>query len=773
MSPERRPRSLLGCALFVLLVAAACTARTPSERIELGAPHESEGVSNPERLSDGRRAFDGTDWNSETAARFHHARSYVDFDLGEMRTIRAVYLQGDNNDEFIVEISKDGRVFEHMWTAGKTGAAGLRARWHVLPERSARYVRLRARGGDLAVTASELQVFSDRPSAWPPRIPVRWNASIINWGALGLLFLGITLGLAVVFDERTSSRARRFLWTAAAVSGGVAAYAITLSWPPKAELINASRAVAAFVSALVVVRLGLWRPLENTRAAHAVLAAMAVLSVATFYNLGHPQFWDMRARAPTYVHSFDQRVYFPSAKYFHELGYDGVYLASVKAYSEDRLNGSLSGVVGKEIRDLRDYELRLIEELAPEIDAVKDRFTPDRWTEFKRDMAYFWGAMGRNAYFDSLRDHGGNATPAWFLVAHLLYRSADANDSVFLWSALVDPMLLLLFFVVAWRTFGLRPALVCMVVFGATTFYQLGSNWGGALLRNDWMVTLGLGVCALRLRRYFLAGVLLGWSAMIRAFPIVALLFVVVWFLTRWFDRRRARENDRADESGRPADFVKLAAGVAAISLALGFASAWTFGLQESWVAWAEKISIHVDDPNVNHVGLTALVGYDPENLWGRLRARNEDPKLWKPLTRQTVRDRWWLRYGGMLLFTGLALVATRRNRLSDAAILGAMMIPIYFYPSNYYLHSIFFWPLLLAVRGDSSSSSRSWAEVAAILLALCALQWFGWFSRGHYNQFLIWSGMLLTAMVAILLTAVATQQRVPAVSPARSESRS
>ena len=36
-----------------------------------------------------------------------------------------------------------------------------------------------------------------------------------------------------------------------------------------------------------------------------------------------------------------------------------------------------------------------------------------------------------------------------------------------------------------------------LVVYGTTTFPWFGSNWAGSTLRNDWMVLLGLGVCAL------------------------------------------------------------------------------------------------------------------------------------------------------------------------------------------------------------------------------------------------------------------------------------
>ncbi|MBW2212659.1 MAG: hypothetical protein JRG67_16770, partial [Deltaproteobacteria bacterium] len=388
-------------------------------------------------------------------------------------------------------------------------------------------------------------------------------------------------------------------------------------------MINVSRAVSAAVACAVVLRLGLRPEHARKKLLTFFLAAMAFLSMLTFYNYGHPQFYDDAGRKPSYVHTWDMRVYFPAVKYFDELGYDGVYLASVKAYADDELEGSLDGIEQTRLRDLRNYEMRPVSEMAEEIHAVKDRFSPERWTEFKRDMSYFWKTMGPRDYLESLRDHGGNATPAWLFVASLIYGSAEANEATFLWAAALDPLLLLIFFIVAWRTFGLRAALVCLVTYGATTVYQFGSNWGGSTLRSDWMVLLGLGVCALQSRRLFLAGLLLGWSAMIRAFPVLALVFVaapLVWKLVA--ASRQGRGGSGGD--GRPLlqllPLLKVGAGVVVVVVALGALSTSKFGWEESWGSWSQKISMHANRPNVNHLGLTALVGYDSDNLWNNLR---------------------------------------------------------------------------------------------------------------------------------------------------------
>ena len=469
----------VGIAGLLWVAAAGCSREAPPEQIRLDAPREAQRVVHVDRLTDGQRSFEGSAWNSKTAAIFRGSRAYVIFDLGEVTPIEAVYLQGDNNDEFILETSEDGARFTTLWTAPAVGPQGLRARWKSGLGGSARFAKLSAIGGDPSVSASEIQLFSATPSVWPPKVSVLLEFESSIWARLSLLLFGLIATLAVLVHRRDARKPlSTLLWAATLVSAGIAAYLVSLIWPVETTVINVSRGVCGAVACAVVLRLGLRPKHARQGLLTGLLAAMAFMSILTFYNLGHPQFHDVEARKPTFVHTWDMRVYFPFVKYFDELGYDGVYLASVKAYADDKLDGSLDPIEGTQLRDLRDYEMRSVSEVAEEIHAVKDRFSPERWAEFKQDMSYFWKTMGSGAYLNSLRDHGGNATPAWLLVAHAIYGSAEANEATFLWGALLDPLLLLLFFVVAWRTFGLRTALVCMVAYGATTIYQFGSNWG-------------------------------------------------------------------------------------------------------------------------------------------------------------------------------------------------------------------------------------------------------------------------------------------------------
>jgi hypothetical protein len=84
----------------------------------------------------------------------------------------------------------------------------------------------------------------------------------------------------------------------------------------------------------------------------------ALLAFACFFNLGRPQAWNHAERRLMFVHAGDMRIYQPFVKYFDELRYDGVYLASLLAYAEDERGGSLASLAGTRVRDLRDYHLR-------------------------------------------------------------------------------------------------------------------------------------------------------------------------------------------------------------------------------------------------------------------------------------------------------------------------------------------------------------------------------------------------------------------------------
>jgi hypothetical protein len=511
-------------ALLIALTVSACgSSNGDASSLNLLAgkkPLAEQGTTHAARLTDGQMAVAGDHWETDLSTLFSGEGAYVEYDLGSVQPIDAIFLQGDNNDRFEIWLAGDERDFRKVWTATTVRGAGMRERHVDGVDAKGRYLRVVSRPGDPAVSVSEVMVFSKAPSPFPPEVPTRKGSergeNTVTWW---LWFTALASAVLLV-HRKTWPRPVSWLVFAAITAFGIFVVKQTIDdYPPTDGVINVLRLSASVVAGAAVLRIMLWPKRMEGRFVTGSLAAMAAVSRASFYNFFYPQFLDAAENGRTYVHTWDMRVYFPTAKYFDELGFDGLYLASVKAYADDVPGALPHRIANTELRDLQTYDMTRVRDVLDQVHAVKDRFSPERWEEFRQDMAYFRETMGSGGYLGSLRDHGGNATPAWMLVAHLLFRYATANDTTLLMAGALDPLLLLLFFVVAWRTFGLRTSLVCLVVYGTTTFPWFGSNWAGSTLRNDWMVLLGLGACALRAERPFVGGAALAGAAMIRAFP--------------------------------------------------------------------------------------------------------------------------------------------------------------------------------------------------------------------------------------------------------------
>ena len=88
--------------------------------------------------------------------------------------------------------------------------------------------------------------------------------------------------------------------------------------------------------------------------------------------------------------------------------------------------------------------------------------------------------------------------------------------------------------------------------------------------------------------------------------------------------------------------------------------------------------------------------------------------------------------------------MACRGRRLYESALIGLLLIPFYFYPSNYYCHFVFLLPL--AVVGPKLDRERSFATVFLVLAGMCIGQYFtlaeGWTDlRYTYQSFLLLIG--------------------------------
>jgi hypothetical protein len=172
-----------------------------------------------------------------------------------------------------------------------------------------------------------------------------------------------------------------------------------------------------------------------------MLGITGVLGVVCFYNLAQPQFYSRGHDEWTFSHYLDLRQYYTTAKYFRELGYRGIYEADVATYLEDHPEREES-VQNIPMRDLHSLRISTPAKQAERIQAIKARFTPERWAELKEDERWFREAMGDSHWLEMLCDFGGNATPVWISIAHFLFSAVPPSNFGFTLLGLLDLALL-------------------------------------------------------------------------------------------------------------------------------------------------------------------------------------------------------------------------------------------------------------------------------------------------------------------------------------------
>ncbi|HXI59595.1 MAG TPA: hypothetical protein VNO55_26185 [Polyangia bacterium] len=758
---------LARAAILVGVAVGSCSGSSGGSAIPPGpgqgllrgkAPTRAVGVVHPERMTDGLGVIPGNFWRTELTSVLTSHESSVVYDLGQSTAIHCALVEGDNNDNYRLSVSDDGTTFTPLWTAPPVPGAGMRYRYTKDLTGQGRYVRWQADGGDGAYSVGELAVFQDCPAEWPPTLSEASGTSLQETAQFRIWLFGVAMVVFLLIFNKQSRDFVRLLFVVPVGLGLSAAMALADVWPVEEPEQFVLRTVIAAVAAVALLRefFGRGKSEVDRRWITAILCALSVLGVACYYHLGMPQFRDNSKHRRTLVHPWDMRVYFPVAKYFRELRFDGLYLASVAAYLDNN-NVQPERISRVRLRDLRDNHMRTVSELVDEIQGVRSRFTPQRWEEFRKDMRYFQDVMGRDDYLGSLQDHGGNATPVWILQAHALFRKAPASETTLTLSGLIDPLILLATFIVIGRTFGLRAMLLVMIMFGVTDYSRFGTNLMGSTLRIDWMAAMGLGACAFKRRRYALGGGLVAYAGLIRAFPALAAFLLCapgIWWVIERVRADRKFPGWAAVREGLRPTGLAIAGGLGTMVVLVALSSA-VFGFSDSWGAWAQKIRIHAEKPNTNHVGLRNVLAFDPDRIGQRV-IDNRQVESWATWQREQL-ERFDARkpifYLGVLAFTGLAFAACRRRRLDQAALMGLMLIPVFFYPANYYCHFVWLLPLL----GTRDKQPYDWlfTYVSVALLAMTVLQYPTLFT-GWSDVVYTWQSVILLAGFAAILGALA-----------------
>ncbi|HEY6725680.1 MAG TPA: discoidin domain-containing protein [Polyangiaceae bacterium] len=764
-------------AVLAVLVTLGCGKRVPGvgagDAANLLAglkAQKSRHVRCTACLTDGIAAPDGGYWKTEGTAVFERAEGFVEYDLGSVRRIRAAWAQGDNNDSYQIAGSTDGAVYTTLWIAEPVSRPGLQGRARTRLDARARYVRLTASGGDGNYSLTEVQLFAESPKTLPA--PVHTVSGIAKNVEVRTHILGF--GLALIGLVALAYRKAPFWWLGLsfvpALAAGYALVSILLeTWPQEQREVSLVRGTIAVVAGAALLR-ELWAPARFPARRGVVLGVLGfcgVVGFLAFYNLGVPQFRDHELGKSTYVHQLDLRQYYPTAKYFPEVGYRSMYEADVAAYLEDHPR-QVASIAERPLRNLGDLQMSTVRKQLERIEAAPKSFSADRWNEYKADARYFRSAMGERAYFQTFYDMGGNATPVWIALTYVIFNQLEASDAAFARTALFDVVLILGAFLAVGLVFGPRTAFLSMVVFGANDFIMYGSNWGGATLRHDWMAYLAFGACALKRGRFALAGVLFALATSMRAFPALALLcltFPVAWWLIEHV-RVHRRLPTRAEWWGehRPLFVVLAAAALTGALLFLG--SSLLLGF-EAWGDWYAKVGQLSADPHGNHISLRSLIaGWDAD----------------QPLV---LADRLLIFLTAVAFYVGLVFAACRGQRYEQAAVLGLVLTPVFFYPANYYIHLVWLLPLVMVEQRklpgpDSLPFDPAHAQVGLALLALCAAQYFTVLETDRGLHFYLASVLLFAALTFLLVTlarrnatvAVAVAVASSAADPVRDKPR-
>ncbi|MFO0552461.1 MAG: hypothetical protein U0271_28995 [Polyangiaceae bacterium] len=317
---------------------------------------------------------------------------------------------------------------------------------------------------------------------------------------------------------------------------------------------------------------------------------------------------------PKYYHRHDQYHYYMGAKYFPEIGYDGLYKCTAIAQDEIgvatvEVDGrtrpfDVRGNVrkpGKLIRNLSgDNLLMKVDDLLADHSICTKRFTPKRWEQYKRDVTFFATQAYLDDYWDGMqKDHGYNPPPVWTMLGYLLGNAHDASVLYMQFLGCIDVVFILGAFIALWWAFGWRGFAVAGVLWGCQA--SAPYYWtGGAMLRQDWFFFFVFAVCLARKRYMGLAAASLVYSALLRVFPGLA---VMGWLVVAGAHLVKHRSLKK--------EHLRMLVGGTAAAAVLILASIVIVGKDSYKKFYHHTIEVHDQTPLTNHMGLRVVIGHD------------------------------------------------------------------------------------------------------------------------------------------------------------------
>jgi|GEM_PF-949910 len=470
----------------------------------------------------------------------------------------------------------------------------------------------------------------------------------------------------------------------------------------------------AALAVLLVPRLPVSLDLGRFSSRGSLLLLLATLSAAQATG---PQLWHFISTP--WVRVWNVYHYYLGSKYFAELGYHDLYVATLAADRDGYWNG---------IRSVRDQHTYAFVPRAVAVTGYRplEHFSEARWAAFERDVAALRTHRPPERWAGVFRDRGYNPSPAWTAIGGLLSHVNAGNLVALKLLCSLDLLLLAAAFTLIARTFGIRTMALALLLF---TLSPVNDNRiVGGFLQYDWFAALSIGLCQLRRRHPVSAGLAFAYATATRIFPAVLLVSAAVPIVWRFI--RRGHLAPR---------YVRLGVAIAGFGVLFGLLGAAAAGGLDAWDVFAKNISHH----NAEHrfgerrLGLGHIFTHDIRSL---------DFAIDRP-RRQALFERQHDLFvlAGALALAGW-LMAVGRRPAGEALLLGLVPLFVLTVSSRYYWVCLALLPMLSGFGSHRRRTLRGLAAGQIAVFAGAAL-----YAHRHSAAFARYSvfGMLLALFLA------------------------
>jgi hypothetical protein len=651
-------------------------------------------------VTDSSAGPEGAQWDAPVGVILETPAGSITYDLGSVRPVSSFLLQADANDTYKIfgaDVDRPDayKLLVEIDNVVSTGH-GLRTRTVTIEATPVRYLRVGEATGDGFYSISEFQAYCRAPTPFPPQLKITEAppAIVVQPGFW------------------------KFAW-----------------WENDA---SSRFEMGLAIAALALIGWGIWlkkkgRPDFKKRLRDRLLMVVGILSFCAYWNFFSFHFGN-------YVHMWDTFHYYIGSKYFKELSYDRLYECVAVADSEEP--GLRRRVELRKIMNLRTNMMVGTKEVLDHPEHCKQHFTPDRWAKFRHDVAYFRNHHDIKRWEEAQTDHGYNGSPVWNIVGTTLSNTAPASDDQINFLTRIDPFFILGICAFAWWAFGWRAMCVALAVF-ATNFPSRFYWTGGSLLRWDWLFYLVGGICLVKKKRPMLGGFFLGYTTLLRIFPMFVFSGPLLLILRQVWGSREGRkwwqpepwESWKAALARVDRSLIRILAGAALSVAILVPVSLVTSNGIDGYRAFVFNTQKHKETPLTNYMGLRTVVAYSPSEA-GRVMKddRQEDP--WGPWKRQKLvtfhhRFLFYLVLAGA--FVVLLTAALKDAEPWVACSMGAMMIAVGVELTCYYYSFLFGVAFLYEKRKDAG----------AILLGITAATGFiDWAPTRYLPDTRPWAGL-------------------------------